>query len=176
LKYKIKPFPNPRVSIPRPFEGGPSIFQFHDEQGGGRAQFPSAEWRARQIGIAAGWTVVHFDLTAPIDKQLDRASGLLAQLQANFAGEIGLAARLKEKKSRRRRKDLWPRYLQVLDARNEGQSYGNIGLALNKLEAKSTENLPQEKADALLSWIERAKSDAKKWCDAALRVANSGGG
>jgi hypothetical protein len=70
---------------------------------------------------------------------------------------------------------LWPRYLRVLDARDEGVYYHKIGVELKGLAKSDLEMkaMSQEQADAYLSQIERAKSDAKKWHQAALRVANS---
>jgi hypothetical protein len=171
IKYEIQPFPNPRIRIPRVFEEGPSIIHFSDEDGGYFALKPSDKHRVERVSIRAGWTMIQFDLTEPIDKQLHRASNRLRQIQSDFADEIGFAAKLKQKAARRQRKDMWPLYLRVLDARNQDVAYETIGRTLRKLES-NVDKMSRADADATLNNIERAKSDAKKWHVAALKVAN----
>ena len=177
IKYKVHPLHNPRLSPPRFFEHGPSMLRFRDEDGGVRARVlaPKPNTRREPVIIPAGWTMIGIDLTEPIPAQLARARVLLEQLQMNHAEEWNFGDRLKAKKSARRHKTLWPRYLRVLDARDEGVRYQEIGIHLKGLEESSpeSEGLGPRQADAVLDRIERAKSDAKKWHKAALRVANS---
>ena len=119
--------------------------------------------------------MIGFDLTEPIPAQWARAQERLKQLQADHAEEWNFVDRLNTKESARRRKTLWPRYIRVLDARDEGVSYQEIGAKLKRLEELTAEieGMGLKQADAALDRIERAKSDAKKWHKAALRVANN---
>jgi hypothetical protein len=68
---------------------------------------------------------------------------------------------------------MWPLYIRVLDARNEGATYEEIGRTLTST-GESFDEMSQTSADAALNALERAKSDAKKWHVAALLVANNG--
>jgi hypothetical protein len=175
IKYKVKPIHNPRLSPPRFFEDGPSILRFSDEDGGVLALAPKPNTRQEPVIIPAGWTLIGIDLTEPLPAQFARARQRLEQLQMNHAEEWNFGDRLKAKEAARRRKTLWPRHLRVLDARDEGVSYQEIGIHLNGLEVSSSEweGLGPRQADAVLDRIARAKSDAKKWHRAALRVAIS---
>jgi hypothetical protein len=158
IKYGINPFYNPRIAVPLLFRGGPSVMnlpvpRYRDEQGGHFMSQPEREYRHDPIGIRPGWTVVHFDLAEPLDIQLERAKKRLQQVQKTFLEEVGLGLpdRLKQKSTRRQRKDMWPLYLRVLDGRASGARYEVIGRKLKGIGARI---------------------DAKKWHKAALKVAN----
>lgn len=112
------------------------------------------------MGIRPGWTIVHFDLAEPIGIQLERAKKRLPEVQEDFLKEVDLIDRLKQKSTRRRRKNMWPLYLRVLDARNAGVRYKVIGRTLKDID------------DRDMSQLEGARIDAKKWHEAALKVAN----
>jgi len=111
----------------------------------------------------------------PGGPQFDRARARFERLQRDYTEKYNFSAQLEAKLRARQRTLLWPRYLRVLDARAEGVNYQEIGVELRGL-AKSVlelEAMSQKEADAYLSQIERAKSDAYKWHQAALRVPNS---
>jgi hypothetical protein len=174
LKYGIHPMHNPRLQRPAIFEGGPSILRFNDEEPGGRATRPMKEYRQEKIRIRAGWTTVHFDLTQPLSEQLERARKLLEQIQRSFAEECDFASMLKQKASSRKRKKEWPRYLRVLDARNEGVSYNIIGQTIKGLRPDAaTKKMTVQEADRYHDQLENARPDAKHWHTAAIRVANN---
>ena len=109
----------------------------------------------------------------PGGPQFERARARFERLQADYAKQRNYSDRLEAKLRGRRRKEMWPRYLRVLDARDEGVSYPEIGIELNRLAETSSdiEGMGQKQADARLNQLERAKSDAYKWHTAALRVA-----
>jgi hypothetical protein len=179
IKYNIQTFYNPRVAVPRFFRGGPSVMhitcpRYEDEYGGYFLSQPKKEYRSDPVGIWPGWTIVHFDLTEPLDAQLDRAKKGLQRAQEAFLKEIGFTDRLKQKAARRQRKDMWPLYLRVLDARDAGASYEMIGRKLKGLDDGDIAQISHIDGDRLLSQLENARIDAKKWHDAALKVANNG--
>jgi hypothetical protein len=157
IKYNINPFYNPRVAVPRLFRDGPIVFglpgsEYSDEQGGCFLSQPKAEYRRDPVGIRPGWAIVHFDLSEPIDTQLERAKKRLQEVQEDFLEEVSLVDRLKQKSARRQRKKKWPSYLRVLDARDAGATYEVIGRKLKDIDARI---------------------DAMKWHRAALNVANN---
>jgi hypothetical protein len=183
IKYNINPFYNPRVAIPRIFRDGPSVMHlpvshYGDEHGGYFLSQPKTEYRREPVGIRPGWTIVHFDLAEPLDMQLDRAKTRLQQVQESFLKKVGLGFpdRLKQKSARRQRKDMWPSYLRVLDARDTGASYEAIGRKLKGIDEGDIWKMNRQDADKLLSQLERARIDAKKWHEAALKVANNWAG
>ena len=178
IKYKINPFYNPRVVVPRFFRDGPPIMslpvpRYGDEQGGYSLSQPKTEYRNNPVGIRPGWTIVYFDLTEPLYIQLDRAKKRLQKVQEDFLKEIGFTDRLKQKSARRQRKDMWPLYLRVLDARDGGASYEVIGRKLKDIDDRDISKMSRQDADKVLSQLERARIDAKKWHEAALKVANN---
>jgi hypothetical protein len=178
IKYKINPFYNPRVVVPRLFRDGPPIMsdpfpRYGDEQGGCFLSQPQTESRSDPVGIPPGWTIVHFDLTEPLDIQLDRARKRLQKVQEDFLKEVGFTDRFKQKSARRQRKDMWPLYLRVLDARDAGASYEVIGRRLKGIDDGDVSKMNRQDVDRLLSQLENARIDAKKWHDAALKVGNN---
>jgi hypothetical protein len=71
---------------------------------------------------------------------------------------------------------MWPSYLRVLDARDTGASYEAIGRKLKGIDEGDIWKMNRQDADKLLSQLERARIDAKKWHEAALKVANNWAG
>lgn len=180
IKYNIQAFYNPRIAVPRLFRNGPSVMnlpvpRYGDEHGGHFLSQPENEYRSDPVRIRPGWTIVHFDLTEPLDIQLDRAKKRLQQVQESFLEEVGLGFTdcLKQKSARRQRKGMWPLYLRVLDARDTGASYEVIGRKLKGIDNGDISKMSRQGADQLLSQLENARIDAKKWHDAALKVANN---
>jgi len=176
IKYKLQPFFNPRVAVPRFWRGGPQYMRtprgYGDESGGSWLSRPQMEyqWEYRSI-IPPGWTIVQYDLTEPLDIQLRRAQRRLKEVQADFLKEVGLTDQLKAKASRRKRKDMWPTYLRVLDARDAGVSYDAIGRKLKGIDDNDIARLSQNAADKLIAQIDRCRTDAMKWHDSALKIA-----
>jgi hypothetical protein len=156
LKYGIHPIYNPRLRVPRPFKDGPSIIQYADERGGYFCSTPKPTDRQEPVSILAGWTAIHFDLTVPLNPQVARARTRLEQLQIAFAEENDFVDKLRINTSRRARRTLWPFYLRVLDARNEGMTFEQIGLTLGRYEDR-----------------DQAKKDAHKWHEAGSRIATA---
>jgi hypothetical protein len=111
----------------------------------------------------------------PGGPQFDRARARFERLQRDYAQNFNFSDQLEAKLRARQRRDVWPRYLRVLDAKDEGVNYHEIGIELNGLVKSDLEvdAMSQKEADEYFSKIERAKSDAYKWHQAALRVANS---
>jgi hypothetical protein len=177
IKYNINPFYNPRTAVPLLFRNGPAamslIPRYRDERGGYFLSQPKTEYMSALVGVRPGWTTVHFDLTEPLGNQLDRAKKRLQKVQEDFLKEAGFTDRLKRKSARRRRKDMWPLYLRVLDARDAGVGYEVIGRKLKGIDDNDISKMAQQDADKALSQMDRARVDAKKWHKAALRVANN---
>ena len=178
IKYNINPFYNPRVAVPRVFRDGPSLMNlsapcYRDERGGFFVSNPKMESRYDPVTIQPGWTIVHFDLTEPLDIQLDRAKKRLQRVQEDFLKEVGLTDQIKQKSTQRRRKDMWPLYLRVLDARDAGASYEMIGRKLKDLDDRDLSKMSLKDADNVLSQLEHARIAAQKWHRAALKVANN---
>lgn len=180
IKYGINSFYNPRIAVPLLFRGGPSVMDlpvphYSDELGGHFLSQPEREYRNDPIGVRPGWTVVHFDLAEPLDIQLERAKKRLEQVQKTFLEEVGLGLpdRLKQKSARRQRKDMWPLYLRVLDGRDAGASYKVIGRTLKGIDDGDISKMSRQDADKVVSQLEHARTDAKKWHKAALKVANN---
>jgi hypothetical protein len=179
LKYHSHPFPNPRLSYQQllhgGLQGGLLGFGCRDEEGGTLAANPKPIDRDIHTILFANRVLIEFDLMEPGRPQFERAHARFERLQADYVEKQNYSDRLEAKLRGRRRKDMWPRYLRVLDARHEGVSYQEIGIEVNRLTERSLEieGMDQKQADAHLSQLERAKSDAKKWHKAALRVANS---
>ena len=134
---------------------------------------PHKEYAYDTVAIRPGWSIAKFDLTEPLDAQLARAASSLKQIQEVFLHEIGAAERLKEKTKRRLRKDRWPLYLRVLDARNEGASYKAIGTELKGIDCRDLSKMSQQHADRLLSRTETARIDARRWHETARKIANN---
>jgi len=109
----------------------------------------------------------------PGGPQFERANARFEQFQRDYAKKLNSSDRLKTKLGTRRRNDKWPRYLRVLDAFDEGVTYEEIGKELKGLAKAGLEieGMSQKQLDAYLNQTERAKSDAYKWHQAALRVA-----
>jgi hypothetical protein len=172
LKYHSHPFPNPRLSYQQ--LGGLVGFDYRDEEGGILAANPEPIGRDIHTILFANRVLIEFDLVEPGLPQFERARAGFERLQADYVKKQNYSNRLAMKSQSRRRKDMWPRYLRVLDARDECVSYEEIGIELKRLAERSLEieGMGQKQADAHLSQLERAKSDAKKWHKAALRVAN----
>src|SRR5438874_8255954 len=85
--------------------------------------------------------------------------------QEAFLKDVGCTDRFKQKTVRRQRKVMWPLYLRVLDARNEGVSYDTIGRKLKGIDNGDMAQMNQQDADKLLSQMDNARIDAKKWHD-----------
>lgn len=97
-----------------------------------------------------------FDLRVPLAEQIKSAEQHLKLLQE----EKGIVVETK-----RRQVSKWPRYLRIIDARDAGVPYEEIGESLISLDP----DCPPDEYDGLAS-IE-PKVWAKKSHDAALRVA-----
>jgi hypothetical protein len=95
-------------------------------------------------------------LNSPVKSQVARARTRLEQLQIAFAEENDFVDKLRINTSRRARRTLWPFYLRVLDARNEGMTFEQIGLTLGRYEDR-----------------DQAKKDAHKWHEAGSRIATA---
>jgi len=179
LKYRSHPFPNPRLSYQQlvrdGLQGGLVGFGYLDEEGGTLAANPKPVDMDISTILFANRVLIQFDLMEPGRPQFERARARFERLQADYVKKQNYSDRLEAKLRGRRRKHMWPRHLRVLDARDEGVSYEKIGIELNRLAERSLEieRMGRKQADAHISQLERAKSDAKKWHKAALRVANS---
>lgn len=178
IKYNLETFFNPRVAVPRIiWQDGPQYFDlrrtaFNDERAGSGAVGPKPEPRlVRESIIEPGWTDVKFNLNEPLDQQFGRAATLLKELQERYLQEIGTAEQVRVKAARRKRKNIWPQYLRVLDARDSGTSYEEIGKSLRGIDDCGIAQMAQPAADRLLAMVDRARADAKKWHDAAVRIA-----
>ena len=110
------------------------------------------------MGILPGWTIVHFDLAEPIEIQLDRAKKRLREVQEDFLKKTDFFDRLKQKSARRRRKNMWPLYLRVLDARDAGAGYEVIGRKLKDIDDRDMSKMSRQNADRMLSQS-RSRSD-----------------
>ena len=175
LKYHNHPFPNPRLTSKQLLESSLVIFRYNDEEGGSLVSRPEPIAREVRDILFPGRISIEFDLMEPGGPQFDRARARFESLQREYAQKFNFSDQLEAKLRARQRALLWPRYLRVLDARDEGVNYHEIGVELKGL-AKSDleiEVMSQKQADEYLSQIDRAKSDAYKWHQAALRVANS---
>ena len=119
--------------------------------------------------------MIGIDLTEPIRAQWARAQERLKQLQADHAEEWNFVDRLNTRGIGPAAQNLVAPLYWVLDARDEGVSYQEIGVKLKRLGelTPEIEGMGLKRADAALDRIERAKSDAKKSHKAALRVANN---
>jgi hypothetical protein len=104
----------------------------------------------------AGMAHYQFDLNKPLADQLKAAENHLRRLQAEF----GIVP-----ESRRRQVSKWPRYLQVIDAREDGATFEEIGETL----IGANPDCSQEDFDR------RANLEPKVWAktnhDRALEVA-----
>ena len=123
--------------------------RYGDEHGGHFLSQPETEYRRDPVGIRTGWTIVHFDLTGPLGIELDPAKKRLQQVQESFLEKVdlGFPDRLKQKSARRQRKDMWPLYLRVLDARNAGASYDVIGRKLKGIDDGDISQMSRHDAD-----------------------------
>ena len=68
---------------------------------------------------------------------------------------------------------MWPLYLRVLDGRDAGASYEVIGRKLKGIDDGDISKMSRQDADKVVSQLEHARTDAKKWHKAALKVANN---
>jgi hypothetical protein len=175
LKYHNHPFPNPRLTSKQLLESSLVIFRYNDEEGGTLVSRPEPIAREVRDVRFPGRISIEFDLMEPAGPQFDRARARFQLLQRDYAQKFNFSNQLEAILRARQITSLWPRYLRVLDARDEGVNYHKIGVELKGL-AKSDveiEAMSQKQVDEYFSQIERAKSDAYRWHQAALRVANS---
>jgi len=140
LKYHSHPFPNPRLSYQQllhgGLQGGLLGFGYRDEEGGTLAANPEPIDRDIHTILFANRVLIEFDLMEPGRPQFERARARFERLQADYVKKQNYSDRLEAKLRGRRRKDMWPRYLRVLDARDEGVSYEEIGIELNLSRAQ----------------------------------------
>lgn len=103
-------------------------------------------------------TNVDFDLTLPLAPQIARAEKLLRQLQDHHGQTAGFLDAVKTEERGRPRNSKWPLYLRVIDARNAGVTFDEIGRTIRTHDAR----------------FEDIKVLAKQWHVAAMKVANIG--
>jgi hypothetical protein len=175
LKYHNHPFPNPRLTSKQLLESILVIFRHNNEEGGSIVSGPEPIARDVRGILFPGRISIEFDLMEPGGPQFDRARARFELLQREYAQKFNFSDQMEAKLRARQRRSLWRRYLRVLDAKDEGVNYHEIGIELNGLVKSDLEvdAMSQKEADEYFSKIESAKSDAYKWHQAALRVANS---
>jgi hypothetical protein len=158
IRYPMATYPNPRANTPQIAPGFAVPLIFQDMQAGSRSTFGGREGvLIPKSYVRPGHAKVTFDLTAPLGPQLERAAKHLKRAQEHYGKTHNFLSLVKSQESLREWPKKWPLYLRVLDARNDGATYDEIGRTVR----------PNDARDEL-------KVDAKRWHDAAKRVANKG--
>lgn len=153
IRYQLLGWPNPRTNLPT------GTLLYRDNLGGAGLAIAEADGVVtRNTYIKPHHARVSFDLAAPLEPQLTRVTRALRQLQSAQGEQFGFAAEVNTKGKQRVRDDRWPLYLRVLDARNDGATFDEIGRTIRPNDARGDD----------------IKVLAKQWHNAAKRVANKG--
>jgi hypothetical protein len=107
--------------LPNPAIRTPFLLSFHASFGGmylGRGE-------DAEVRIEKNHVLYQFDLTRPIRPQTEQAYADLLQQQSHRRGK---------KEGRRLHRELFPRYLRALDARDCGATFEQIGRVLLKID------------------------------------------
>ena len=139
LKFDLPSLPNPRLSeqpsLNIAFQSVRTRFYF-----GEGAEWPQAigEQAAIEVPVPKGWLGVVFDLSRPLEPQLQGVKGHFDYLQIEQLGKVI--------PSRRRHPGKWLTYLRVLDGRAAGASWSELTAALSRNMRSNFRHEPQAAA------------------------------
>jgi hypothetical protein len=138
-EFGLSALPNPRFSKQPStnisFQGEPTRFYI-----GEGAEWPQAtgEPAAEEIPVPKGWLAVVFDLSRPLERQLQGVKGWFDFWQIEQFGKVIPTGRLHRKK--------WLTYLRVLDGRAAGASWSELTVVLGKHMRSNVRREPQAAA------------------------------
>lgn len=143
-------FGDPRNENP-PYRPG-TLVQLVSAESDGKSAFESIELSGRRGGYGPHWVQILFNLNEPLAEQLEAVEDGLKSLQVQ----------LHDKRIQRRfRKEKWPLYVRVIDARDAEETWETIGKEVLGRDTEAvSDDLPEAEYDKAIDLSDNAASYA----------------